>query len=71
MGEHGHTLSLFPGHPELAIDDVLVTGVKDCPKPPFDRITLTFGALTGARRPRRHSGRRRGKAKRRRTGDQR
>lgn len=46
MGEDGHTLSLFPGRPELALTQPFVVPVHDSPKPPADRITLTFGALT-------------------------
>ncbi len=47
MGEDGHTLSLFPGQPEVADRDELVTAVHDSPKPPPDRITLTLRALAG------------------------
>lgn len=47
MGEDGHTASLFPGH---TIDDTaLVVGVRDAPKPPPERITLTPKALAAAR----------------------
>jgi 6-phosphogluconolactonase len=48
VGEDGHTLSLFPGHPALLVNDRLVVAVHDSPKPPPDRISLTFGALRGA-----------------------
>lgn len=48
MGEDGHTLSLFPGHPAAAIENRLVVPVHDSPKPPPDRISLTFDALAGA-----------------------
>jgi 6-phosphogluconolactonase len=43
MGEDGHTLSLFPGR-EVP-DARLVCAVHDSPKPPPQRITLTFEAL--------------------------
>jgi 6-phosphogluconolactonase len=46
MGEDGHTLSLFPGH---GVPDArLVCAVHDSPKPPPQRITLTFEALKKA-----------------------
>lgn len=46
MGEDGHTLSLFPGHPALNNSDLLVVAVHDSPKPPPDRISLSLSALT-------------------------
>lgn len=46
MGEDGHTLSLFPGHPAATQQtDALVIPVHNSPKPPADRITLTYNAL--------------------------
>jgi 6-phosphogluconolactonase len=48
MGEDGHTLSLFPDHPSSAPTDDIVIPVHNSPKPPPDRISLTFKALTGA-----------------------
>jgi len=48
-GEDGHTASLFPGHPELQAKGWAV-GVRNAPKPPPDRVTLTLPALQGARR---------------------
>lgn len=47
MGEDGHTLSLFPGHPDSYATG-LVVPVRNSPKPPSERITLTFEALHGA-----------------------
>ncbi len=49
VGEDGHTASLFPGHPEVEATGWTV-GVKNSPKPPPDRVSLTLPALRGARR---------------------
>ncbi|MDZ5663555.1 6-phosphogluconolactonase [Nocardioides sp. S-58] len=49
LGPDGHCASLFPGHPGLAVSGVAVTAVHDSPKPPPDRVTLTFEALNRAR----------------------
>jgi len=48
LGPDGHVASLFPGFPQLDADDVAVA-VTGSPKPPSDRITLTFGTLNRAR----------------------
>jgi 6-phosphogluconolactonase len=47
-GEDGHTASLFPGHPEVQAKGFAV-GVRNAPKPPPDRVSLTLPALQGAR----------------------
>jgi 6-phosphogluconolactonase len=48
IGEDGHTASLFPGHPVLKAKG-LVAGVRNSPKPPPERVTLTMAAIQGAR----------------------
>ena len=48
VGEDGHTLSLFPGHPDFVPTDDLVIAVHDSPKPPPTRITLTIHGIEGA-----------------------
>lgn len=49
LGEDGHTASLFPGHPELEEARHLAVRVEGAPKPPSERITLTFPVLNAAR----------------------
>jgi 6-phosphogluconolactonase len=49
IGPDGHTASLFPGRPELQAPGLAV-GVRDAPKPPPERVSLTLGALQAARR---------------------
>lgn len=49
VGEDGHCLSLFPGHPELEVHDHVVVAVENAPKPPPERISLTLAALTDVR----------------------
>ncbi|MCU1678652.1 MAG: pgl [Frankiales bacterium] len=49
MGPDGHTASLFPHHEALHAAG-LTAGIRDAPKPPPERITLTLGALNSGRR---------------------
>jgi 6-phosphogluconolactonase len=50
LGEDGHTMSLFPGNPGVAVKDRLVVAVHDAPKPPPDRISFTLDLVHAARR---------------------
>jgi 6-phosphogluconolactonase len=47
MGPDGHVASLFPEHPGLHAEGT-VTGVRGSPKPPPERVSLTFTALRAA-----------------------
>jgi 6-phosphogluconolactonase len=50
LGEDGHTASLFPGHPEVDDDSgALCLPVRDAPKPPPERVTLSLPVLRAAR----------------------
>lgn len=49
MGPDGHVASLFPGFAQLDIDDEIAVAVRDSPKPPPDRVTLTFPVLNRTR----------------------
>jgi 6-phosphogluconolactonase len=48
VGPDGHIASLFPGHPGLDVVNTIATAVHDSPKPPTDRVSLTFEALNHA-----------------------
>lgn len=45
IGPDGHVASLFPGFPQLDVDDRIAVAVTDSPKPPPERVSLTFAAL--------------------------
>lgn len=45
VGPDGHVASLFPGFPQLSVDDAIALGVTGSPKPPPERVSLTFPAL--------------------------
>jgi 6-phosphogluconolactonase len=49
MGPDGHTASLFPGFPQLAVVAAPCVAVRGAPKPPPERVTLTLPILRRAR----------------------
>ncbi len=50
IGPDGHVASLFPGSPTLSAgEDAICLGVRDSPKPPPERITLSLAVLRAAR----------------------
>lgn len=49
MGGEGHVNSLFPHSPAVREQQATVVAVRDCPKPPPTRITLTLPAVRRAR----------------------
>lgn len=48
VGPDGHVASLFPGQDTLAVTDRTAVAVHDSPKPPPDRVSLTFPAIEAA-----------------------
>jgi 6-phosphogluconolactonase len=50
VGPDAHVASLFPGHPALGAAEDAVVAVRDAPKPPPTRLSLTLPALRSARR---------------------
>jgi 6-phosphogluconolactonase len=49
LGPDGHVASLFPGHAELDVGDAVAVPVTDSPKPPPERVSLTFPTLNRTR----------------------
>ena len=49
VGPDGHIASLFPGFPQLDVDDRIAVPVTGSPKPPPERISLTLSALNRAK----------------------
>ena len=48
IGPDGHCASLFPEHPGVYEEDAAVIAVRNSPKPPPTRISLTFRGLDAA-----------------------
>ncbi|OXM48573.1 6-phosphogluconolactonase [Amycolatopsis alba] len=48
LGGEGHTASIFPESPAVFEKDRSVVAVRDCPKPPPTRISLTLPAIRRA-----------------------
>jgi 6-phosphogluconolactonase len=48
VGPDGHVASLFPGLPGVHVTDRSVVGVHGSPKPPPERVSLTFPAIARA-----------------------
>ncbi|RLV49351.1 6-phosphogluconolactonase [Nocardioides mangrovicus] len=49
VGPDGHVASLFPGRPEIDVEDAIAVPVTDSPKPPPERVSLTLPALNHTR----------------------
>ncbi|MCF6509352.1 6-phosphogluconolactonase [Blastococcus sp. MG754426] len=47
MGTEGHVASIFPG-PEVGRDDRVVVAVRNCPKPPPTRLSMTLSTINTA-----------------------
>jgi 6-phosphogluconolactonase len=48
VGEEGHTASIFPESPAVYEEDQMVVPVRNCPKPPPTRLSLTLTAIRSA-----------------------
>lgn len=48
MGPDGHVASLFPNHPNAHVDGA-TCAVRNSPKPPPERISLTYNAINTSR----------------------
>ena len=49
VGEDGHIASLFPNHALAFGSERAVIAVTDSPKPPAQRLSLSFGVIAGSR----------------------
>ena len=50
VGPDGHVASLFPGHPAQQTTGAIAVAVHESPKPPPDRVSLTFECLNRSER---------------------
>jgi 6-phosphogluconolactonase len=50
VGPDGHIASLFPDRPEITVTDAVVLPVRDSPKPPPERLTLTRPVINASKR---------------------
>lgn len=50
VGPDGHIASLFPDRPEVTVTDAAVLPVRDSPKPPPERVTLTRPVINASKR---------------------
>jgi len=50
VGPDAHIASLFPDRPEIRLTDVATSAVRDSPKPPPERITLTRPVINSSTR---------------------
>ena len=50
VGADGHIASLFPDRPEVSVTDAAVLPVRESPKPPSERVTLTRPVLNASKR---------------------
>ncbi|MBN9152549.1 MAG: 6-phosphogluconolactonase [Microbacterium sp.] len=50
VGPDAHIASLFPDRPEIQIVDRAVVAVRDSPKPPPDRVTMTRPVINSSKR---------------------
>lgn len=50
VGPDGHIASLFPDRPEVTVTDAAALAVRESPKPPSERVTLTRPVLNSSKR---------------------
>ncbi|MGB4136631.1 MAG: 6-phosphogluconolactonase [Microbacterium sp.] len=50
VGPDGHIASLFPDRPEVTVTDAAVLPVRESPKPPSERVTLTRPVINSSKR---------------------